>query len=339
MGARPRGICSFPTLTATGAGSAMYFDPFAATGPESSTDMFQPDRSTIERLMKACVLEAFPELAISETRVECTGGDHVLLIVDERHAFRFPRPGTPPLTFEIAVLRLLDERVPLATPSYEYVDPKGRFAGYKFIDGRALTQARFAQLAAPVQETLLDQLAAFLTILHQLRPTEIVYAGELPTGWTLADFVERGRRDRLPRLAARWPQLAEPMRCFYDGIEGGHVRSTIIHGDLVAEHILVDDRTAALTGIIDFGDVALGDPAQDLIGLWAYGAAAAAHVVARYDPQGIDACLLARSRDHFIRYRLDRLFEQLVEGDPAVDGAMAELAPFLVHFETVQRTT
>ena len=39
-------------------------------------------------------------------------------------------------------------------------------------------------------------------------------------------------------------------------------------GDLVRDHLLVDEHTGHLTGIIDFSDVALGDPAQDFLGFW-----------------------------------------------------------------------
>ncbi|NNF39022.1 MAG: phosphotransferase, partial [Gemmatimonadetes bacterium] len=39
---------------------------------------------------------------------------------------------------------------------------------------------------------------------------------------------------------------------------------TLVHGDLYARHLLVDDR-GALTGVIDWGDVHVGDPALDLM--------------------------------------------------------------------------
>src|SRR5258708_21610180 len=38
---------------------------------------------------------------------------------------------------------------------------------------------------------------------------------------------------------------------------------TFCHHDLGVEHILVDRSTKRITGIIDWGDVALGDPAND----------------------------------------------------------------------------
>ena len=106
-------------------------------------------------------------------------------------------------------------------------------------------------------------------------------------------------------------------------------RLAIVHGDLVGEHILVDLSGSRLAGIIDFGDVALGDPAQDLLGLWSYGADAVTRVIDGYDPGRNDPGLLRRSRNHFIRYRIDDLFECLDRGKlsdvPAQVAAIAAL--------------
>src|SRR5207248_5344377 len=38
---------------------------------------------------------------------------------------------------------------------------------------------------------------------------------------------------------------------------------TLLHGDLYARHLLVDE-TAQLCGVIDWGDIHIGDPAHDL---------------------------------------------------------------------------
>ena len=40
-------------------------------------------------------------------------------------------------------------------------------------------------------------------------------------------------------------------------------RGTLVHGDLYARHVLVDDEDAPC-GVIDWGDVHLGEPAVDL---------------------------------------------------------------------------
>ena len=38
---------------------------------------------------------------------------------------------------------------------------------------------------------------------------------------------------------------------------------TVIHSDIMPEHIIVNPKTHTLSGIIDFGDIEIGDPAYD----------------------------------------------------------------------------
>lgn len=41
----------------------------------------------------------------------------------------------------------------------------------------------------------------------------------------------------------------------------------LIHCDLACEHILCDPERGVLTGVIDWGDATIGDPALDFVGL------------------------------------------------------------------------
>lgn len=98
-----------------------------------------------------------------------------------------------------------------------------------------------------------------------------------------------------------------------------------MHGDLVPEHILLDEKTGQLSGIIDFGDVALGDPAQDFLGFWTYGEDTACRIIDLYCSDSTDPGLLRRSRNHFIRYRLDQLYENIGNAEFDLPGAVAEI--------------
>lgn len=257
----------------------------------------------------------FPELAIQTCRLDQSGGDHLLLIVNDELAFRFPRAGMHDLRLEIEVLRQLRDRSPLQLPTYDYVDRDGRFGGYRFIDGVALTPKRFEALGVAGRENVLAEAAQFLFALHDLPQAEVAWSGDWPRTWTAAQFADRFLAQRLPMLVEHAPQLASPLRAFYTDYRldcPQHL--AIVHGDLVCEHLLIDLARSSLAGIIDFGDVALGDPAQDLLGFWNYGYDAVTRIIARYDPYGNDPGLLRRSHNHFIRYRSDSLFETLLLG-------------------------
>ena len=273
---------------------------------------------------------AFPALHLGRRRLEQSGGDHALLIVDEHFAFRFPRSGMHGLNLEIAVLERLQRRSPIPIPAYEYVDPAGRFAGYPFIKGTALTPVRFAALADHLQNDVLRTAAMFLTELHGLAASAIAPETDWPFTWAAADYTDRGLTTYLPSIVARSPVQASLVERFYITYrEISPPQRVVIHGDLVVEHVLLDEQTEQLSGIIDFGDVALGDPAQDFLGFWAYGADAAGKIVELYRPAGADPTFLARSRQHFIRYRLDRIFEGMSRHDRPMTEVAAEIDALL----------
>jgi aminoglycoside phosphotransferase (APT) family kinase protein len=281
------------------------------------------------------VRQAFPTLVVHRSRVEHSGGDHLVLVVNDDHAFRFPRAGMHGLGFEVAVLRQLGHRSPVPVPAYRHVDPAGRLAGYRFIEGEALTAERFLRLEASARTTVLDAAAAFLTALHDLPRADIAWTGPWPRTWTAAQFAERALTRRLPLIAGHAPHLARPVEAFFVSYRlDAPDRLAIVHGDLVGEHMLLDRSGSRLAGIIDFGDVALGDPAQDLLGFWSYGGDVVAHVVDRYDPHRADPDLLRRSRNHFVRYRIDDLFECLASGRGAGDSARVAAVEALLSGST-----
>ena len=273
---------------------------------------------------------AFPDLRLGKRRLERSGGDHLLLIVDEHFAFRFPRTGMHSLNLEIAVLERLQRHSSVPTPAYQYVDPSGRFAGYPFIKGTALTPARFAGLAEHLQNDVLVTAGMFLTELHGLAASSIAPLQEWPSTWTAAEYADRGVTEHLPLIAVQMPVQACRVAEFYNRYRDvAPPQRVVVHGDLVVEHVLLNDATEQLSGIIDFGDVALGDPAQDFLGFWAFGAEAVGRVMDMYRPAVADLNLLARSRDHFVRYRLDRMFEGLSSGDRMARSIAAEIDTLL----------
>ena len=143
--------------------------------------------------------------------------------------------------------------------------------------------------------------------------------------WSAAEFAERGLSERLPLVARHAPSLAEPIRDFYDRYRHDHATyPVIVHGDLVPEHVLLNEPAERLAGIIDFGDVALGDPAQDFSGFWSYGEDATSRLVELSGLGQNEPGLRGRSRNHFVRYAIDRLFEKLSDG--ARNDAFGQMA-------------
>jgi aminoglycoside phosphotransferase (APT) family kinase protein len=229
------------------------FDPEHVVGPDQA-----------RRLIAE---QCFPPTSLS---LLGEGWDNTVWLVDDRWAFRFPRRSIalPGVARELAVLGELAPRLPLPIPVPRWVgEPSDAFPwpffGAEAIAGRELPEA---ELSHDARSALGRPLGRFLRALHDAR-----VSAELP-------YDPMGRGDmstRVPRtveallaLDGRW----DPPRELRDALEDARrlpprdEQVAVVHGDLHARHLLV--RGDALAGVIDWGDVCLGDPAIDLAACW-----------------------------------------------------------------------
>jgi aminoglycoside phosphotransferase (APT) family kinase protein len=288
--------------------------------------------------LAARVRGAFPDLAFSRAALIEKGEDHQVLVLDDRYVFRFPRYGHHPtgLKLELAVLRAMKGRCALPMPDYRYVSPAGEFAGYEMITGAELTPARFAALTRSAQERVLEQVADFLSALHTL-PLDAV-ALELgaapdawPSGGSLAESAADGRARRLGPIARAMPDLAPLVDSFYTRFAARPaVPHRLTHSDVTCDHLMLAPSSDRLAGIIDFGDVELGDPAYDFAYLWSYSDWAPAFAFDRYGLHDQDPGLLDRGFWLYARYRIARLGEALDKGWMDTASEIAATLPTLL---------
>jgi len=222
-----------------------------------------------------------------------SGWDNDAWLVDGRWVFRFPRRAfaVPFLERELAVLPALAPALPLpiTRPEHSGHDARGwPYAGYTFMRGRPLASTDLEPRPA-----LGQALGAFVRALHAVKDLAARLGGD-----TLKKVDVRARLEPTMALARALgvvlpdalidAALAVPM--------AGRLR-VVAHGDLDGRHVLVDG--AAPTGVIDWGDVHLGDPATDLALAWSAlaGDARAAFWEAYGEvPGGDDTRALARFR-------------------------------------------
>lgn len=220
----------------------------------------------------ALVEEQFPELAPATLEPFGVGWDNTAYLVDGRWVFRFPRRkvAVELLETEIRVLPALAPRLPLPVPVPEFVgEPTDSFpwpfAGYPLLLG---TTACRAHLDGEQREAAAEPLAAFLGTLHGIGAEEARklgagpdVIGRLDVAATAAKTKERltqaielnlvGDPLRLEKIVAEAPRSWRPEP------------KSLVHGDLYARHLLVDERGRP-AGVIDWGDLHYGDPAVDL---------------------------------------------------------------------------
>ncbi len=237
--------------------------------------------------------EQFPDLPAQRVTVLATGWDNTAFVVDGQWLFRFPRRriAVPGVQREITVLSRLAPRLPLPIPDPRFVgQPSSRypwpFFGARLLPGVELTDSGLSDSERAV---VAASVGYFLRLLHDPGLVVLMEGADLPVDpMRRASAPVRARRARevLDRLMHRgiWPADSDVIRFLdqaehgaagaasadgvagtraaEDGVSGGGLL-VVSHGDLHVRHLLVD-RDGSATGVIDWGDLCLADPAVDL---------------------------------------------------------------------------
>jgi aminoglycoside phosphotransferase (APT) family kinase protein len=217
------------------------------------------------------ISEQFPALAPVQLELLGEGWDNVAYLVNGTHVFRFPRRqiAIGLLEAERKLLPLVARHVSLPIPAPTHSGQptesfRWPFLGYCLIRGRSLSAARPTEAQ---RRALAEPLAAFLRSLHSVPSDEARSLGAGP------HFVDKLAFARiLPEASRNLDQLQqkglfEPPASLLSLLSlpppSQPGPTVLCHGDLYSLHVLVDDETR-LSGVIDWGDLHLGDVAVDL---------------------------------------------------------------------------
>lgn len=265
----------------------------------------------------------FPDLAPARLAPLGEGRDNTAYLVNARWVFRFPRRELAAglIETEAAVLPAIAPGLPLPVPVPVLVGRPDQgypwpFAAYELIPGRTLCRAGLDEErrieAAPV-------IASFLRVLHGVDCGAAARLGARPDAFRKLDVPHRTARitERLGRaLDLGLVESAAPALRVIEQVPAGWSPGTsiLVHGDLYVRHVLVDDAGRPC-GVIDWGDLHLGDPAVDLSIAWGLGPPALhAAFLDAYGPVSEETWRMARFRALFYGVAL------LVSGHEASDA-------------------
>jgi aminoglycoside phosphotransferase (APT) family kinase protein len=176
------------------------------------------------------------------------GYDFAVTIVEDEWVFRFPRrPAVvDALAVEIALLPALAEALPVAVPRFEHVSREPPFVAYRLIRGE------------PLVDEDRDGVRAFLHALHGFDASP--FPVERPD-WRTHYESQCAEFERLVVPLLDVDERAQAKRLFAEVETLTGFGPALVHGDLGSEHLRV--REGRLAGVIDWGDVRIGDPALD----------------------------------------------------------------------------
>jgi aminoglycoside phosphotransferase (APT) family kinase protein len=252
-----------------------------------------PEREVDATLARAVIEAQFPDLAPAHVEKLAAGWDNTAYVVNGAWVFRFPRRQivVALLEREVRLLPVIAPRVPapvplptrLGQPSAEYPWP---FAGYRMLPGRVVSDAAAAgALDDAARARLAESCARFLAALHAFAADEAALLGAGQDEFGRVEVPRRTQRTRdlvgeldalgafaaarhadarVAGAAAQLDAAAVLARLREVAVEPAAPRPRVlVHGDFYARNLLVDD-VARLVGVLDWGDVHVGDPAVDL---------------------------------------------------------------------------
>lgn len=201
-----------------------------------------------ERAARALRTHA-PKLAEQPLRELGRGLDNVAHVVGDAAGDLVLRVADgPEVRREAALLRVLAPRLPLPIPAPRFADTDEGVLAYPLLPGRPL----LGRVPAP---GVAAQLGRFLRALHAIDPADVaglVAVEEAdPEEW-LAEL--HGPAALIDAVRSAVPEPAGPRP------------AVLCHADLGAEHVL--DQDGELTGVIDWSDAAVTDPALDFARLY-----------------------------------------------------------------------
>ncbi|MBF6328007.1 phosphotransferase [Nocardia transvalensis] len=215
--------------------------------------------------------------------MEITQGWDSVTTLDDGWILRRPRRPevTDQLRRETRLLPWLAPRLPLAVPIPEVVTDEPLVIRHRLVPGDPVAEPTAAHGRA---------LAAFLRALHACPADEAQRRGLPSAAPVVADRAatfERFRAQVVPMVPGRLRPAALALLDAAADLPA----DTVVHGDLGPEHVLAD--ADGLTGVIDFGDSHLGDPAVDLA--WALHDTPDEFARALAETYGVTAAQRARS--------------------------------------------
>jgi aminoglycoside phosphotransferase (APT) family kinase protein len=218
----------------------------------------------VERLVRRVVATHLPGHSIDSVVLLGEGVDNVTYEVNGELVVRFSKEPDPErraaaVLAEAYLLWAVADISPLPVPVPLFVVAEEGCLAYFTLPGVPLLE-----VSAPVdRESIARRLGEFLAALHAApaeRMAELVEADDPPLEDWRREAAEEYAIVR-PNVPAAHRRPIEEFLAVPPPIDGHAPAFT--HNDLGIEHVLVDPATGAITGVVDWSDAAIADPAYD----------------------------------------------------------------------------
>ncbi|MBI4035232.1 MAG: phosphotransferase [Candidatus Chisholmbacteria bacterium] len=212
----------------------------------------------------------YPSLKNYQLQIFDHGWDHVIIVANQKEAFRIPRGKAyqDKLPTEVRFLEQFAPRSPITVPQMQLHQYKNVvYAIYDFIPGVKFEKSIQRNFSTQNRLRIAALIGQFLTALHSFSVPKAKRIGLETMNQTFSYWQNRLTHieNTVFRLISipeqRW--IKNLFTRFSAIVNQTDAKFVVNHGDIAPEHIIVNPQGQTLAGIIDFGDISIGDPAYD----------------------------------------------------------------------------
>lgn len=285
--------------------------------------MAGPASSSLFDIGKAAIIAAFPELAGGDFYANDAGWDSLIIDVDNRLIFKFPRDtdAEAGLRQEAALLAALRPKLSIIVPDMELIEGPPLFSRHAKLPGEHLLGPDYAQLDENARGRIAQQLANFHAEMHDLTALSVSAVGdEMAEPWVP---VHAMRGVAVPALPALLRDSAMAEINDYEALAPDPHGLIFGYFDAHGWNMAFDKSTATLNGVYDFADSGMGALHQEFIYANFIDRDLCARVIAAYE----------QNTGHAIdRRRVEILTSMLHLSDLAEFADDAETLPKVLEF-------
>ncbi len=225
------------------------------------------------------VAKIVPHISDQKIQIFDDGWDHIVIVINNKLAFRFPRREDYAKTLHIEVnfLKQFAKRSPITIPKLKYTKDKETgifYVTYNFIPGIQFTRDISKTFSKEELLVAAKQLSLFLTTIHSFSIEKAKQLGvqQIDSFKSWEKRFIKIKKEVFPHISKKEQQwVIHLFEEFLKVIKKVPINMVLTHSDIMPEHIIVDPKIHKLSGIIDFGDISIDDPAYDFAFLAHYG--------------------------------------------------------------------
>jgi len=231
---------------------------------------------------KRIIKQDYPDLKIDSIKLLKAGWCNFVVEINKTYIFRFPKKDDVNLDLEARILKILEEKITLEIPVYEFFGKKLPYVGYKKIIGQPLTTTLLKSLSPKSRQLLANDMANFLYEFHKILP--ITKSKQLKLGsdnhkwrpeviqkYVIGKLKDKKLLEFIERNLNKYLELIKDKSSLI-----------IAYNDLHQNNVAFDKKTGRLNGIFDFGDVAVEHISIEFYRLFSFDPELAINVIKQY---------------------------------------------------------